>query len=406
MKEYEIIVIGAGPAGSAFARLMADKGRSVLLLERQEYSGKVTACGGLLSRSHFDRFVHDTAVIEQEINKIDFIFPWSEVAHEDKFVTVQRCIFDRYLAEEAERRGATLMTSTTATDYQVIKPGEVTVTVKKKKTKDTETFKGKFIAFADGPFSMAAKKNPRFDPKPKKDYWAFAYEYDLDGVTIEPDVCKIYLDQRLVPWGYAWIFPDKDMMNVGVGTILPEMQDREDLKRSLEFMLEKHPVTAPLLKDAKIRRRNGGYIPMRLLDEYCDDSIALIGDSAGMVSPLFGAGIDYCLDAAAILADVVEEGLETGNLGRDQLTKYDQGMENGFFKDLKHQNRASEIIIKSLRFHKSLPTKLLSVAAFGAEYNRFNKVKTLFYPALGEPRKTRVDKSITFTHGTLEEEHH
>ncbi|HQU71355.1 MAG TPA: hypothetical protein PLG66_03625, partial [Calditrichia bacterium] len=110
--------------------------------------------------------------------------------------------------------------------------------------------------------------------------------------------------------------------------------------------------------------------------------------------------IDYCLEAAQHLAEVTDKAFKSGRFDRLFLNEYADKMEAGFFKDLKHQNWASDIIIKSMKYHSSLPTKLLSIAAFGGEYNRFNKLRTLFYPALGMPQKMKSAGEITFTHGT------
>ena len=125
---------------------------------------------------------------------------------------------------------------------------------------------------------------------------------------------------------------------------------------------------------------------MSPLKRFYDDSLAVIGDAAGMTSPLFGAGIDNAFEAALLLAKIVDEALRTKNYSQEVLIQYQSALERGIIGELRKQSLIAKIIIASMHIHASLPTKLLSVIGFGRHYNRRDKVKTLFYPALGRPR--------------------
>ena len=393
MERYDVIVVGAGIAGSVLARLLAEKGVEVLLVEKDEYSGKTTACGGLFDRPYFDRYVDDPSIIEQEIKRNVFIMPWGEVTYECDQVTVKRRKFDRYLAERAQQSGAHLVTLTKAVDYRVKSPGAVEVTLNHRKSRETRTVQAKLVAFADGPHTLA-KANPLFNYEPNRPYWAYAYAYEVEGIPIDPQEIKIYLDERIAPWGYGWIFPNRNDSNIGVGTIQAEIDRGIKVKEKLFYFIEEYEKTGPLLKDRKIVDKKGGFIPMWLIQHFADDSQVVLGDAGGMVSPLFGAGIDYAIEAAEAAAPVILEALAHNDFTRHRLQGYEANLEDRVLKDLRKQMLLAKIIIHSLRFGKRFPVKILAAIAFGAKYNRWNKIKILTYPILGKPKPLTQDSQF------------
>jgi flavin-dependent dehydrogenase len=104
------------------------------------------------------------------------------------------------------------------------------------------------------------------------------------------------------------------------------------------------------------------------------------------VSPLFGAGIDYSMDAAEASCKVILEAFEKSDFSASHLKKYDEIIEAGFIKDLRKQMLLAKIIINSLKFGVTFPVKILAVFAFGAKYTRWNKIKILLSPLLGKPQ--------------------
>ncbi|MCD6373892.1 MAG: NAD(P)/FAD-dependent oxidoreductase [Caldisericaceae bacterium] len=391
-QKYDVLICGAGIAGSIAAKLLAKKGISVLLLEKDEYSGKTNACGGLFDRPYFNRYVKDGSVLEQSIKKNVFFLPWGKVVFDCDQVTVKRRIFDRYLAEQAKAAGAKLMNRQKVVDYQVKKAGQVLATVKDVNTKMLWQVEVKIIVFADGPNSLAFK-NPVFQKQLKKQYWAYAYAYEIAQAPVPSDEVYIYFLPDLYPWGYGWIFPNKLESNIGVGSILPEL-DKEPLKQKLFYFIESFKPTAKLLQGRKIVDKKGGYIPMWMLNTLSDDSQLLLGDAAGMVSPLFGAGIDYAIEAAEASAPVIEKAIKTQNFSATSLKDYDQQVEKRFGLELKKQMLLARIIIFSKKFGKLWPVKILAVVAFGSKYTRWNKIKILAYPWLGKPTIKSENQTI------------
>ena len=391
MKKYDVVIIGAGIAGSALGRLLAEQGAAVLLLEKSAASGLHSACGGLFDKPYFDRYVSDTSLIEQHITKNIFKLPWGDVEFDCDQVTVKRRDFDKYLALQAKEAGAQLFNLTSAQNFIVQGPGKVRVYLKRRGGTNTETVECKVVAFADGPKSLAAA-NSRFYPKKSKKYWAYAYAYETDRLPEKHNEMFVYLDPELFPWGYGWLFPNRKESNIGVGTILPRIKKNGALKKKLHYFIHEYAQTKSLLDSAKIVDKKGGFIPMWLNNHFSDVSQVVLGDAAGMVSPLFGAGIDYAFDAAEACAPVILEALRKNDFSQLQMMKYDLAVENKFGKDLRKQMLLARIIIFSQKFGKRWPIKILAVIAFGMKYTRWNKIKIMLYPLLGKPRLTEDDR--------------
>jgi len=384
MKKYDVVIIGAGIAGSALARELARNDVGVLLVEKSASPGKNTACGGLFDKRYFDKYVQDPSLMERRITRNIFSLPWGTVHFDCDQVTVKRRRFDRHLAELARQSGATLLTSVVAESYMVRNTGRVEISLSYLKQGRHETVSARLIALADGPKSLA-KSNKRLYSGKNKKYWAYAYAYEIDRLPQEPNTMTVYLNPMLFPWGYGWVFPNRNESNIGVGTILPRLKKNGALKKNLLFFINEYGPTKSLLKDGKIIDKKGGFIPMWLNKHLSDTSQVALGDAAGMVSPLFGAGIDYAFDAAEACAPVILEALKENDFSRSRLQKYDRAVQEGFGRDLKKQMLLARIIIVSLKFGRSWPIKILSVIAFGVRYTRWNKVRILLYPLLGKP---------------------
>ncbi len=394
METFDVTIVGAGIAGSVLGLKLAQAGLSVLLLEKDAFPGKTNACGGLFDKPYFERYVADENIAERHIRQNVFIMPWGEVTFACDQVTVKRRVFDRYLAEQAQKNGAQLRTSSRALDYSVTAAGRVEITVKDILQNTEYTVQSKIIVFADGPQSLA-QKNPLFNAQKNRSYWSYAYAYEVEGIPFDAQQIRIYLDPKLFPWGYGWIFPDREVSNVGVGTLLRNINGAGYLKERLSYFFKDYAPTAKLVGERPVTDKKGGYIPMWLLQRFSDDSQLVVGDAAGMVSPLFGAGIDYAIESAEMAAKAIEDAFGRGRFDAEILRTYDQALNTGFLVDLKKQMLVAKIIMFGQKFGRQWPVKLLAVIAFGAKYTRWDKIKIMLYPFLGRPavkdEKTSID---------------
>jgi len=385
MEKYDVVIVGAGIAGPALASLLAGEGIRVLLVEKNTYSGEKAACGGLFDKVYFDKYVSDPSIIEQVITINTFEVPWGPVDFNCEQVTVKRRNLDRRLTERARDSGTQLLTQTTVESYDVQEPGRVIVRVKQGIARESKEIECKIIAFADGPRSLSWQ-NENLNFENNRRYWAYAYAYEIEGAPKNPGEITIYFDPKVLPWGYSWNFPNELEMNVGAGTLVSLLGSPGALKKEFLRFVEEHHSSRAFPGDMKVVDKKGGYIPMWLNDRLSDVSQVVLGDAAGMVSPLFGAGIEYAFDAAELCAGVIVESLTNNNYSAEQLKKYDDAVAAGFGRELKKQMSLVKVILFSLKFGKSWPIKILSITAFGMRYSRWNKIKILLYPLCGRPK--------------------
>ena len=343
MTEYDVIVCGGGPAGSTTAFYAAKAGMKVLLLDKSKFP-RDKACGGLLTARLFDELPelekYIKPIIEcpsRDVNlyspsmkyKIDYEFPvgtpWN----------ITRTVFDNAVLEAARDVGAEVMTQTRIKDYEF--NGGVTV-----KTSNGD-FKGKMVVGATGPADkLASMVREKRNIKPWSD--------SQMGTALmwEPHVGKEFIDKTysknsslLVHFkpggieGYGWVFPKKEILNIGFGgynrtiksiKIKEIWTDYINLLKEDGYFPEEQEVPpvkgAPLPLDGPIKATTMDYT-------------LLVGDSAGMVSPLSGEGIYYGMHAGKIAIDTIKKALETNDFSQKNLDQYHRDWNKVFGKELR-----------------------------------------------------------------------
>ena len=155
IERREIVVIGAGPAGSVAARSVALTGLCPMLIEKDSFPGEGNACGGMASYSFRRRLRLDEDVVEQEIRRTILRIDGTRIEFSGgrpTYISFQRDVFDTFLANRAVQAGAELFTSTRVLG---VDPASRCIALKDKLTgREREVF-AKIIIFADGPRTLA-----------------------------------------------------------------------------------------------------------------------------------------------------------------------------------------------------------------------------------------------------------
>lgn len=284
---YDLIVIGAGPAGSAAAKAVVEAGYRVLILEKNATCR--SPCAGYVSNTiNFE--IPDGSVIQSKIWKMRTYFPdLSFCDFELNGFVVDRSKFDSALVLEAVNSGAVIKMNSPFTGFVqggvIFRGGEV---------------KGKIILGADGVFSKTASLLGG-----KRQEIAVCAQYHMRKTETLPDTCEIFFNTDYAPGGYIWVYPTGvDSAKIGVG--ITGRSPREYL-------------------DAFIRdfeRFNGekteyvtGALPIGgLREKLCYGNVLLAGDSAGMADPITGAGINNAILAGNIAGETIIKALESNDL--------------------------------------------------------------------------------------------
>lgn len=321
---YDVIIVGAGPAGSIAARDCAEKGLNTLVIEKKQELGTPVRCGEGLGEAWMDiaGLEYDPLWCRRKI-KGSIVYPPNEksleINTENQGYIVERKIMEKKLAEEAGRKGAEYLLKTQVKD--VIKEEGVVKGVKVKNEDGEETYRAKIVIAADGIESTVAKSAGLDTLNPIKDMDS-GYEYEMTNLNFEKAESKyihIWLGNEMAPGGYIWVFfKEEDVANVGIG-VNPSMAE-ESAKKYLDRWIEDHP---EYFKDSTIIEKKGGGIPLgEPLEEPYTDGLVVVGDAAHMVNPIHGGGIGEAMESARMAADIAEEAVEQEDYSKELISKF------------------------------------------------------------------------------------
>jgi len=341
--DSDVVVVGAGPAGCLAAKTAASKGVHVVLLEEHAEIGAPVHCAeGLSLNGIRDAGLEPVKpIVSQKISRARVFAPnrsYVDLTSGDWVgYTLNRDVFDRTLGERAVKAGAELLTCTEA--KAVLKEDGAIVGVIAEQRGVPLQIRAKVVVGADGCRSIIRRSAGlgRWYP----DIVACA-QYQLGGLQLDdPETNEFYIGFKYAPGGYAWVFPkSEEVANVGLG--VRHIHDKpaiEYLKRFID--------SDPRFKGAKVLRRGGGVTPVSgMLEKIVDDHLMLVGDAAGQLIPMTGAGVHSGVEAGKIAGAVAAEAVEEGDLSVERLSEYRTSFEKYWGKRIRDSRRVVEMLDK------------------------------------------------------------
>jgi geranylgeranyl reductase family protein len=328
-RDADVIVVGAGPAGSATAHHLARAGHDVLLLEKTSFPREKVCGDGLTPRAVRSLVSMGIDTSEQAgwlHNKglriigggMRLEIPWPELASYPAYGLVRpRSDFDDLLARQAVKSGAVLRENTTVTGPVLDKAGRITG-VTTKGENGPVTYSAPLVVAADGnssrlslamglekrddrPMGVAVRtyyRSPRHDDD-WLESWLELWDRGDDG------------KERLLP-GYGWIFGVGDgTSNVGLGILNTSTAwGKVDYKDLLKRWLDQTPEEWGFRDENRTQPVRGAALPMGFNRQpHYANGMLLVGDSGGMVNPFNGEGIAYAMESGEIAAQVIAQAL-------------------------------------------------------------------------------------------------
>ncbi len=288
-KNYDIIIVGAGPAGSMAAYTAAKLGASVLLLEEHPEIGKPLTCAEGLSRSMVSNYLYvESAWISTELSGVIIGRPDGEefkLKYPNVGWIMDRKVFDAALAEKATSNGTTLKVSSRAIGTE----GNVVIV---EKSGRQIRYSYKFLIGADGIASNIGRwmgidtrlNQYEIDP---------CAEYVIDNIEVDPQYAKLIIGDKYAPGAYAWIFP-KSSNCANIGLALSPVKTKKHPKYFLDRLVRQE------FPEGKIKERIYSCIPAKILKRFYGENFYLIGDAARFTDPLSGAGIANAIKSGVI----------------------------------------------------------------------------------------------------------
>lgn len=312
IKNYDVLVIGGGPAGSTAARFLAQKKYNVLLVQKKFNFEK--PCGGGIVLKAFDEFALDKGKITHQINTAKFIGPSSfgvSISLEnDPLAIVNRLEFDTYLRTLAQNEGAEVIEGRFKAydgSYAYIQSDDSELVIQ-----------AKYIIAADGVNSTVRKALTGSLPK---------RVLTLYAKVPQPlsDQCEFWFGKDIAQGFYAWSFVQRDGAHIGLacknGTKAHSYFENFCKRLGLE----------------KIPKAQGYYIPVWNDDLYRKDNVLFIGDAAGQVSPFTYEGIYYAMRSALYAVEAIDEG---------DLDKYQQLWQTNLKKRFKAMDILQTLLLR------------------------------------------------------------
>ncbi len=322
--ETDVLVIGAGPAGSSTAKHAAMNGAEVILMDKKSEIGAPKRCAEGVSKEGLKKLgiEPNNRWVTKELSGVRLVSPngtdvWmkeDQVKLPEAGYILERKVFDKYMAMDAARAGATIMIKTLARGMRKDFDGYI---VSCECMGEDFEIRAKIVVGADGPESRVGRWGGlKTAVKPKN--MESGIQFEMAGLEMEdPDVIEFYFGS-VAPGGYAWIFPKGgDIANVGLG-IVSTYTEKSAYEHLLEFVK-----TCPATKNAQPVELNIGGDPVGgMLKTLVKDNIMIVGDAAGHVNPLTGGGIITALEAGMYAGEVAAAAVKDEDYSEKRLMEY------------------------------------------------------------------------------------
>lgn len=324
--DYDLVVVGGGPAGSSTAFTAAKSGIKVALLEKENSIAETVRTSGVTWIESIKEFgIPDNCY--NPIKNFSFVSPNNEVTISDSIATA--AVLDvrktyRWLAHEAEKAGADIFVKININEVIKNENNDI-VGVSGTGPNGKIIFHSKVIIDATG-FTSVISKAMGFVTQWKR--FGAGAEYEAKVENVDPDTWWLMVGQEYTPAGYAWIFPlGNNIVRIGVGVGKPESD--VDPTQRLKEILEKQ--LGPIKKLGKITpiEFHYGLIPNDGLSrKTVFNNLILVGDSAGQANPLVLEGIRYAIKFGRVAGKVASDAIKNKKTDADALYPYEENWRN------------------------------------------------------------------------------
>lgn len=415
-EKFDVIIVGAGPAGTSCALVCAKNGLNVMLIERGEYPGSKNVMGGVLYRKQMEELIPEfwkeapleRPVIEQRFWMMDtesvvsFGYKGLEWAVEPyNNFTVLRAQFDQWFAKKAVEAGALLINETVVTEC-IVENGKV-VGVRTDRP-DGEVY-ADVVVLADGVNSLLSKQlgfHKEFRPdevaltvmevinlSKEKINDRFNLE-DNQGCTIE-----IFGDSTKGNLGTAFLYTNKDSLNIGVGTTLSSMIKARLKPYDLLDYLKNHPMVKPLIAGGESAEYLAHLIPeggYHSVPKVVGNGVLVVGDAAQLVNAIHREGSNMAMASGKMAAEAIVQAKNRNDYSTAGLNSYKETLYNSF-------------IIKDLEKYKDATHTFEKYPQYFKEYvPMMNMAASKFFTVDGTPKREKqkqIIRSITAEKGTI-----
>jgi geranylgeranyl reductase family protein len=318
---YDVIVVGAGPAGSYIAYELASSGHDVAVFEEKSASGLNVCCTGIISTECFQSLGLSPEVILTKLNSARFFSPSERClrlqTEKVQAYVVNRLLLDKALASKAQSQGAQYFFSSPVID---IIPGKDSIQAETLCSGAREIFSARAVVLANG----FRPKLPRKLGLGKIKNFLVGAQAEIEAKNV--DELEVYFGQEIAPGAFAWLVPIST--NKAYIGLLAKSQAKLHLQNFLNNLFGQGRISS---REVEIEQKA---IPLGTLARSYGDRVLVIGDATGQVKPTTGGGIYFGHLGARIAARVLDEALSSDNLTAGQLSHYQKQWKAKMGKEL------------------------------------------------------------------------
>ena len=334
---FDVLVVGGGPAGASAARIAAENGCTVALIEKEKEIAETVRTSGVTWISDIKQFgIPDECY--NPIKKFSFCSPKNSVTISDKVakaavLNVRKTY--KFLAGRAQNAGAKIFISTNVSDVLKNSGGKCTGVIAKSYEKEIQ-FNGKVIIDASGFASVVAKELGYVEQWKK---FGAGAEFEVKTEKLEYDNWWLMVGQEYSPAGYAWIFPvSNDIVRIGVGVGKPESE--VDPTERLDKLIEEKKGPIKDLGNITKLEFHYGLIPNDGLSrKTVYDNLILVGDSAGQANPLVLEGIRYAIRFGRVAGKTASDAIKSGDTTQKSLEAYEKNWKKAIESKIKSASK-------------------------------------------------------------------
>jgi electron transfer flavoprotein-quinone oxidoreductase len=382
---FDVVVVGAGPAGSAAALTMARQGVDVCVIERGEYPGAKNVFGGVVYKWPLERLVpkfwesaplerrmvdHRLVILDKEAG-FTVSFRDDQLGEEARGgFTALRSKFDPWFAQKAEEAGAVLITGMPVSDV-ILQDGRV-VGVRTGEGKENEVY-AKAIVAADGVMSTVLQKaGIRGPPNPDEVAIGVKEIVELPPETIESRFnAKKGCGARLEFFGAVtkgkagggFVYTNTNTLSVGVAILLSHLMELKLKPYELLDEFKSHPYVAPLLEGGKVKEYQAHLIPeggYTSIPPLVSKGVLAVGDAAMLC--LYPEGTNMAMASGMIAGEVLARAKKNDDFSDNRLSEYRKQLEESYvMKEHKRKKNYGAVLKNDKRFFNDYPSLIAEI---------------------------------------------